>query len=773
MRSFSSDTSTGGTQACCCCKICKLKYYASHFLCIAKNFKEKKRHLCVRMGSRMKEDEKCEKIIRGLSKREENRKCINCGALGPQYVCTNFSIFVCTNCSGLHREFTHRVKSISMAKFTAGEVAALQAGGNQRGRESFLKTWDPQRHPLPDSSSPDKLRDFIKAVYVDRRYAEDMPPQRGKQGDRENTSNSRKSDYRSDTHPESQSPSYEDRSENRRYSNRPLSRGSDGGRYEDRGLQHYDDARSPGRFVPPRGRYDRNDRDRRFEDRFANEGLKSPGRFEYDRNRPDRIPYSDGDRHFEDRFANDARDPRRLNDRPPTYRDYTSESSPPVRSVREILGDDFPALHIEENIHSNGRFEDARSLPSPAQPPKELHTSSFGSTHNGGPTAGSDLTLKQANFGSLIDFGADSDIPAAAVQPDPFGITSLQPPAQPAAAVQSDSFGITSLQPPVQPAAAVQSDPFVSLLQPPAQPSSAGWASFDMNSSSEPKAEAVPGMGTPVGFADPFRTIRSGVQGLATVATPAIDSWPSSLQQWGSVHPAMVTHPSDQSLQVPGQIDIQLAQKGPAHAAIPFPAQNQEIQRPPVPNNGRSAISEDLFTPFAQTSFARSGMHLGQQFPMGGSNFMPFGSALPGGYSQGSFQGYGQHPKSKNPFDLPEETTPPTGAFSNMATLQAALSTVPSEPFPDSGIRSANPLWSQTAGVNQPPSFFPSPGGGGFFNQQPSTFMPPVLQQYSFTSAPRPDQSAGYQHGAQIFVPASGFSVPQSSTHPIGGNPFG
>ncbi|KAJ7556928.1 hypothetical protein O6H91_05G104900 [Diphasiastrum complanatum] len=590
MRSFSSDTSTGGTQACCCCKICKLKYYASHFLCIAKNFKvEKKRHLCVRMGSRMKEDEKCEKIIRGLSKREENRKCINCGALGPQYVCTNFSIFVCTNCSGLHREFTHRVKSISMAKFTAGEVAALQAGGNQRGRESFLKTWDPQRHPLPDSSSPDKLRDFIKAVYVDRRYAEDMPPQRGKQ----------------------------------------------------------------------------------------------------------------------------------------------------------------------------------------AQPPKELHTSSFGSTHNGGPTAGSDLTLKQANFGSLIDFGADSDIPAAAVQPDPFGITSLQPPAQPAAAVQSDSFGITSLQPPVQPAAAVQSDPFVSLLQPPAQPSSAGWASFDMNSSSEPKAEAVPGMGTPVGFADPFRTIRSGVQGLATVATPAIDSWPSSLQQWGSVHPAMVTHPSDQSLQVPGQIDIQLAQKGPAHAAIPFPAQNQEIQRPPVPNNGRSAISEDLFTPFAQTSFARSGMHLGQQFPMGGSNFMPFGSALPGGYSQGSFQGYGQHPKSKNPFDLPEETTPPTGAFSNMATLQAALSTVPSEPFPDSGIRSANPLWSQTAGVNQPPSFFPSPGGGGFFNQQPSTFMPPVLQQYSFTSAPRPDQSAGYQHGAQIFVPASGFSVPQSSTHPIGGNPFG
>lgn len=29
------------------------------------------------------------------------------------------------------REFTHRVKSVSMAKFTAEEVSALQAGGNE------------------------------------------------------------------------------------------------------------------------------------------------------------------------------------------------------------------------------------------------------------------------------------------------------------------------------------------------------------------------------------------------------------------------------------------------------------------------------------------------------------------------------------------------------------------------------------------------------------------------------------------------------------------
>ncbi|KAJ0975351.1 hypothetical protein J5N97_017316 [Dioscorea zingiberensis] len=52
---------------------------------------------------------------------------------------------------GRSREFTHRVKSISMAKFTSQEVHALQGGGNERAREIYFKEWDPQRHSFPDS----------------------------------------------------------------------------------------------------------------------------------------------------------------------------------------------------------------------------------------------------------------------------------------------------------------------------------------------------------------------------------------------------------------------------------------------------------------------------------------------------------------------------------------------------------------------------------------------------------------------------------------------
>jgi len=35
-------------------------------------------------------------------------------------------------CSGLHREFQHKCKGISMSKWTANEVKAIEAGGNTK-----------------------------------------------------------------------------------------------------------------------------------------------------------------------------------------------------------------------------------------------------------------------------------------------------------------------------------------------------------------------------------------------------------------------------------------------------------------------------------------------------------------------------------------------------------------------------------------------------------------------------------------------------------------
>ncbi|RRT52720.1 hypothetical protein B296_00003686, partial [Ensete ventricosum] len=130
------------------------------------------------MASRVKEDEKNERIIRGLLKLPANRRCINCNSLVLLLISISSSLFLrhpyypsqiptspllfmmayvnlvlvdrglnmYAQISGhsyvqivaeyskcFFREFTHRVKSISMAKFTSQEVSALQEGGNEVG----------------------------------------------------------------------------------------------------------------------------------------------------------------------------------------------------------------------------------------------------------------------------------------------------------------------------------------------------------------------------------------------------------------------------------------------------------------------------------------------------------------------------------------------------------------------------------------------------------------------------------------------------------------
>ncbi|KAJ0495830.1 putative Arf GTPase activating protein [Helianthus annuus] len=314
------------------------------------------------MGSRLKEDERNERAIRNLLKLPENRRCINCNSLGPQYVCTSFWTFVCTTCSGIHREFTHRVKSVSMAKFTTQEVSALQGGGNASAKEIYFKEWDAQRQSFPDSSNVERLRDFIKHVYVDRRYSGersfDKPP-RAKTGESEG----------------SRSPPYENE---RRYSDRP----SPGGRSDGSSRNSYDERRSPGYDPDFRKSPARPDivNDWRREDRFGN-GKKS-----------DDGKVSDGGFKVEGRS--------------PDHQRNTSISSPPiVRPVRDILGESVSPLRVIEPPKANG----SRPADGSFQTQRTASSSSLASS-SGNPT---ELRTET----SLIDFDADPEPPSTAPGP--------------------------------------------------------------------------------------------------------------------------------------------------------------------------------------------------------------------------------------------------------------------------------------------------------------------------------------------------------------------
>ena len=43
---------------------------------------------------------------------------------------------------GIHREFSHRVKSLSMSTFKDEEMLVMRRGGNEAARRKYLASWD-------------------------------------------------------------------------------------------------------------------------------------------------------------------------------------------------------------------------------------------------------------------------------------------------------------------------------------------------------------------------------------------------------------------------------------------------------------------------------------------------------------------------------------------------------------------------------------------------------------------------------------------------------
>eukprot|EP00026_Physarum_polycephalum_P004044 Phypoly_transcript_04061.p1 GENE.Phypoly_transcript_04061~~Phypoly_transcript_04061.p1 ORF type:complete len:662 (+),score=188.83 Phypoly_transcript_04061:146-2131(+) len=122
------------------------------------------------MAANKAQDERNTKILRQLSLEPDNKKCMDCGIKGTVYVCSNFNTFICTACSGLHREFNHRVKSISMTIFKPEEIKNLQQGGNAVARRKWLARWTPEDFPEPDPSDAQRVKAFMKLKYIDKRW---------------------------------------------------------------------------------------------------------------------------------------------------------------------------------------------------------------------------------------------------------------------------------------------------------------------------------------------------------------------------------------------------------------------------------------------------------------------------------------------------------------------------------------------------------------------------------------------------------------------------
>eukprot|EP01117_Protostelium_nocturnum_P002751 TRINITY_DN1365_c0_g2_i3.p1 TRINITY_DN1365_c0_g2~~TRINITY_DN1365_c0_g2_i3.p1 ORF type:complete len:520 (+),score=209.27 TRINITY_DN1365_c0_g2_i3:135-1694(+) len=122
-----------------------------------------------------KQEERNANILKELRNQPENKRCMDCLAQYPQYVVLDFGTWVCASCSGLHREFNHKIKSPSMSTFKEEEIQKLQCQGNGVAKDTWRAKWSVRDFPEPEAGNTSKTREFIRATYVEKRWFVPLP----------------------------------------------------------------------------------------------------------------------------------------------------------------------------------------------------------------------------------------------------------------------------------------------------------------------------------------------------------------------------------------------------------------------------------------------------------------------------------------------------------------------------------------------------------------------------------------------------------------------
>lgn len=133
-----------------------------HPSCQKKRGKPRRRERERKMSDK-RQAQKDQAELRQLASLPANKRCMDCTERGPFNVCLDFGTFICLTCMGIHREFSHRVKSVSMSTFKPEEMEIMRKGGNQAARDLYLAKWTSKDFPEPESGDLERIRQFIKA----------------------------------------------------------------------------------------------------------------------------------------------------------------------------------------------------------------------------------------------------------------------------------------------------------------------------------------------------------------------------------------------------------------------------------------------------------------------------------------------------------------------------------------------------------------------------------------------------------------------------------
>jgi stromal membrane-associated protein len=113
----------------------------------------------------------------------ENSMCADCEAPSPTWVSVNNGVFICTQCSGIHRSLGVQysfVQSAKLDEWTRDAVESLRtAGGTATVNETLLEYHVPESilKPSPDADRATREA-YIRDKYVNQSFRPSRPPRR-------------------------------------------------------------------------------------------------------------------------------------------------------------------------------------------------------------------------------------------------------------------------------------------------------------------------------------------------------------------------------------------------------------------------------------------------------------------------------------------------------------------------------------------------------------------------------------------------------------------
>eukprot|EP00477_Mikrocytos_mackini_P002003 GAHX01002189.1.p1 GENE.GAHX01002189.1~~GAHX01002189.1.p1 ORF type:complete len:181 (-),score=35.79 GAHX01002189.1:29-571(-) len=114
---------------------------------------------------------KQKKVMRDLKRIAGNNECAECYSPNPSWASINLGIFVCINCSGIHRSFgtsISKVRSIDMDIWEEEWTRVIQQVGNTKSNKIWENSLD--HNDKVTHLKNGRLKEFLKKKYVNKTW---------------------------------------------------------------------------------------------------------------------------------------------------------------------------------------------------------------------------------------------------------------------------------------------------------------------------------------------------------------------------------------------------------------------------------------------------------------------------------------------------------------------------------------------------------------------------------------------------------------------------